>query len=284
MGRDDDAVKAADAALAMVAAKPRLEKFLPLVRDRAALCNLAAGRFERALQLYDLLLPAVEAGPTDAAGNRNRLVIRVARAAAALGAKQPQRALDELAHVDRALEQATVQWAHHTPEQTQRSYRLIAAGLRANAELALGRHDAARAALEQRHALFSEQVTEVKSDADLRALALAELRLAENAVALNDASGAAGWLGKALQHADQFVAQTHAELDVSQLDVLLFAAQLEATGSAPLPFELKARLKQAHALLLKKPRAGFRPYLAWLEVYLALDGAGPGSPVIGGSD
>lgn len=260
VGREADAVKAADAALLMVSAKPRLEKYRPLAQDRAALCNLAAGRFERALELYDDELPSVT-------GDRNVLVIRVARAAAALGAKQPQRALDELSHVDRVLEaEPQVQWAHQTREQTLRGYRLIASGLRANAELALGRPDPAGKALERRRELLNDQVKEVVKDADLKGLALAELRLAENAVALHDLKGAAEWLGRALEHADQFVAVTHADLDVSQLDVLLFAAQLDAK----VPFELKPRLKNAHEVLLKKPRAGFRPYLAWLEVYLAM--------------
>lgn len=272
VGREADAVKAADAAIAMVAAKPRLEKFLPLVHDRAALCNLAAGNFDRALELYEKELPAVEASPRDAEGNRNRLVIRVARAAAALGAQKYEVALEELGHVDRELPGAAVTWPHHTPEQTLRGYRLIAAGLRANAELALGRPEAARQALEQRRTLFAEQAEEVQRDADLRALALAELRLAENAVALNDEAAAARWLGEALQHADQFVEKTHAEVDVSQLDVLLFAAQLDAGGKTKMPFDLKARLKAAHALLLKQPRAGWRPYLAWLEVYLGMGG------------
>ncbi|MBL8951037.1 MAG: PD40 domain-containing protein [Myxococcaceae bacterium] len=271
VGRDADAAKAAEGALKMVAAKPRLERFLPLVHDRAALCNLAAGNFERAFELYEKLLPAVEASPRDAAGTRNRLVIRVARAAAALGAKKPEVALDELRHVDAALSEGKVApWSHQTPEQTLQGYRLIASGLRANAELALERHEPAREALETRRALFAERVEQVKSDADLRALALAELRLAENAVERKDEAAAADWLGKALGHADQFVVNTKAELDISQLDVLLFAAQLDATGGTRMPFDLKVRLKQAHALVLKRPRGAFRPYLAWLEVYSVL--------------
>ncbi len=266
VGRDADAVKAADAALAMVKAKPRLEKFLPLVNDRAGLCNLAAGNFERALELYEKNLPVVEASARDAAGNRNRLVLRVARAAAALGAKKPEAALEELKRADLELATAPAPWPHHTPESTLRGYRLITAGLRANAELQLQRPQQAQASLELRRRLFAEKIVEGGNDADYKALALAELQLAENAVALGDQAAAARWLGEALQHADQFVGKTNAEVDVSQLDVLMFAAQLDVA----VPFDLKARLRQAHALLIKKP-AAWKPYLAWLEVYLALE-------------
>ncbi len=254
VGREQDAVKAADAALAMVPAKPWLEKYRPLVLDRAALCNLAAGNFERALELYGQV-PGEQP------------VLHLARAASALGAKQPQRALEELERFEpKEIHNA---WAHHTPEQTQRGYRLIEAGLRANAELMLGRPEAARPSLELRHSLIAEQLAELQSDADLKALALSELRLAENAVERRDPKEAARWLGEALEHADEYVGKTHADIDVSQLDTLLFAAQL----NAPLPFELEPRLVQAHEVLLKKPRGPWRAYVTWLEVYLGMAAA-----------
>jgi hypothetical protein len=99
---------------------------------------------------------------------------------------------------------------------------------------------------------------------------LAELRLAENAVTSGDGARAAGWLGTALAHADLLVERTHAPVDVGQLDVLLFAAQLEASAHTPLPFDLKKRLEQAHRALLGQPRGPWRTYLMWLEVYLGL--------------
>src|SRR5690606_19981416 len=176
--------KAADQALAMVDAKPRLARFATLALDRAALYNLAAGRFERALALYDRELPTLETGASDAEGLRNRLVVRLARCAAALGAGQPQRALEDLDTVDRDLAtpavQATLSWAHATPRYVQRSYRIIAAGLRANAETQLGRLDTAARALEQRRSLFLEQFAESDRDEDIRAVTLAEMLLAEN--------------------------------------------------------------------------------------------------------
>jgi tetratricopeptide (TPR) repeat protein len=279
VGREEESAKAADQALAMVDATPKLARFATLAVDRAALYNLAAGRFERALALYDRELPTVESGPSDAEGLRNRLVVRLARCAAALGAGQPQRALEDLDKVDRDLAtpavQATLHQAYATPRHVQRSYRIIAAGLRANAETRLGNLDAATHALEQRRALFLQQFAETDRDEDIRAVTLAEMRLAENAVDRRDTAQAARWLGKALEHADTLIARTHAPVDAGQLDVLWFAAQLHADGNTRVPFDVPKRLGQAQRSLIEQRDPSWRSYLAWFEIYLALSATPP---------
>ncbi|MHA7629222.1 hypothetical protein [Corallococcus sp. M7] len=281
VNREAEAAQAADKALATVEATPKMERFLPLVTDRAALYNLAAGRFERALTLYDRALPSVEAGPRDEEGLRNRLVLRLARGGAALGADQPQRALEDLDQVDRDLAtpavRATLKQAHATPKFVQRAYRIIAAGLRANAETRLGRMDAAARALEQRRALFLEQFDELDRDEDIRAVTLAELRLAENAVDRRDPAQAAQWLGKALEHADSLMARTHAPVDAGQLDVLWFAAQLQSEDKTRMPFDVPQRMEQARRKLIEQRDPAWRAYLAWFNIYLALDGTVPAS-------
>ncbi|MCY1020675.1 hypothetical protein [Pyxidicoccus sp. MSG2] len=274
VGREAEAAQAADHALAMVDATPNLAGFAPLTLDRAALYNLAAGRFDRALALYDRELPTVETGTRDAEGLRNRLVVRLARCAAALGAGHPQRALEDLDTVDRDLAtpavQATLNQAHATREHVQRSYRIIAAGLRANAQSKLGHLDAAAHALEQRRELFLEQFADSDRDEDLRAVMLAELRLAENAVDRRDTSRASHWLGQTMAHADTMLERTHAPVEVGQLDVLWFAAQLHLDGTTQLPFDVPARLGQAQRTLIDQRNPTWRSYRAWFEVYLAL--------------
>jgi cellulose synthase operon protein C len=278
VGREEEAAKAADQALAMVDGAPKLARFATLVLDRAALYNLAAGRFERALALYDRELAAVEASPSDAEGLRNRLVVRLARCAAELGAGQPQRALEDLERVDRDLTtpavQATLNWARSTPEHVQRSYRIIAAGLRANAETRLGHLDAAARSLELRRALFLERFAESDRDEDIGAVTLAEMRLAENAVDRQDMARAARWLGEAIAHADSLVNRTHAPIDPGQMDVLWFAAQMHSDGTMQVPFDVPQRLGQAHRSLIDQRNPSWRSYLAWFEIYLAL-GAHP---------
>nr|WP_227027776.1 hypothetical protein [Corallococcus soli] len=281
VGREAESAQAADKALALVDAAPKLARFTTLALDRAALYNLAAGRFERALTLYGRELPLVEASPRDEAGLRNRLVVRLSRSAAALGAGQPQQALEDLEQVERDLAlpavQATLSHARATPRQVQRAYGIIASGLRANAETRLGRLDAAARALEQRRALFLEQFDDTDRDEDIRAATLAELRLAENAVDRQDPALAARWLGKALEHADALMERTHAPVDAGQLDVLWFAAQLHAEGKARLPFNVPQRLDKARRALLQQRDPIWRDYLSWFDIYLALGEAeGPG--------
>ena len=279
VGRDEEAAKAADQALAMVDATPRLARFTTLVVDRAALYNLAAGRFERALALYDRELPIIEASPRDEEGLRNRLVVRLSRCASALGMGQPQRTLEDLDQVERDLAtpevRASLKWARSTPEHVIRTYRIIASGLRANAESRLGNLDAAARALELRRELFLEQFAQLDRDEDVRAVTLAEMRLAENAVDRQDPALAARWLGKALEHADALVARTHAPVDAGQLDVLWFAAQLHSNGSTRMPFDVPERLGKARRSLIDQRDASWRAYLAWFEIYMALNAHPP---------
>ncbi|AKQ65668.1 hypothetical protein A176_002580 [Myxococcus hansupus] len=276
--READAAKAADKALAMVDATPRLERFLPVALDRAALYNLASGNFERALALYDREMPFVEAGAQDEEGLRNRLVVHLARAAAALGAGHPERTLEDLTHVERDLEspavRAALKWAHTTPEHVLRSYRLMAAGLRANAETRLGRLDEAAKALALRRELYLKQFDQLDRDEDIRAVTLSELRLAENAVDRQDPARAAQWLNEALKHADKLIARTHADVDTGQLNILWFAAQLHAKGEAQLGFDVPKRLGQAQRSLNELRDPAWRSYVAWFEIYQAL-----GAPV-----
>jgi tetratricopeptide (TPR) repeat protein len=273
VGREAAAAAAAERALTMVEGTPALARYRPLALDRDALYHLAAGRFERALALYDAELPLLE----DARGpgaDRGRAVARLARAAAALGARQPGRALEDLAGVDGALAApgaATVlQLPHASPEESLRAYRLIAAGLRANACRALGRLDEAQRALEERRALFLARLADRDRDEDVQALTLVEARLADVAGDRGDVPGAGAWLGHGLGHADALVARTHAPVDPGQLDVLLFAARFHVLGRGRIPFDLPARLREANERLTRLRDPAFRTYQRWYEIYETL--------------
>ena len=152
VGREADAAVAGDAALAMIARNPALAPYRLLALDWAAVDNLAAGHFARALALYDQEIPLLDASRAPLT-ERNRIVASVSRAAAAVGADEPSRALLDLDYVEKRLgdpkTMATLQWPHATAEQVVRAYRLIASGLRANAYRELGRLDAEAQAIEQ---------------------------------------------------------------------------------------------------------------------------------------
>ncbi|WP_035605557.1 PD40 domain-containing protein [Hylemonella gracilis] len=313
-GRDAEAARAADDALEMVDAASQnpgsrlAARYSPLVLDRAALYNLSAGHFDRALALYDRLLPAPAAGAGDEAAAsspleplrdtarepaaapssspRNALVQRLARSAAALGANQPKRALADLTQLERELAQPAAQAAlqmpgsRATPAQALRAQRIVAAGLRAQAHTRLSQLDEAALALEQRRDLFSAQFSETDRDQDLSELTLVELQLAENAVDRGDATQTARWLGRAMRHADTLAKRTGAPVDAGQLNTLWFAAQWQVgvqaagpgTAKARLPFDLPTRLEQARRVLAQRPErdAAWRAWLAWFEVYQAL--------------
>lgn len=304
-GRDAEAAQAADDALAMVDATSQTPgsrlaaRYGPLAQDRAALYNLSAGRFDRSLVLYDLILtatvPAREPAAQPSSSPRNALVQRLARSAAALGANQPERALADLDSLEREVANPAAQAALQapgsrvTPRQALRAQGIVAAGLRAKAHTQLGQKDEAALALQRRRELYAAQFDDTDRDQDLRALMLAELQLAENAVDRGDAAQVARWLGQAMRHADALAKRTGAPVDAGQLNALWFAAQWQAAGEGAgsgagrvsLPFDVPTRLEQARSLLAERPErdAAWRAWQAWFEVYLAL---GDGNPVVAG--
>ena len=282
VGREKDAATMADKALSMVDGTPALAPYRALALDRAALYNLAADRFARALALYDLEVPLL--GPAaDPAATRSRVVVRLARAAAAIGAGEPGRALEDLAAIDPSLDDPGVALAlaspHVTPAQAGRSYRSIAAGLRANADLALGRRGEAAVALERRRALFMERLASSDRDEDVRALTLVETRLADNAGEQRDFPAAARWLGLALDHADRLLDRTHAAVDADQLHALWLGAEIHTTSHAPMSFDVQKRLGDAQGKMVAQHDASYRTYERWFEIYLALTAPpSPGTP------
>ncbi|HSQ64040.1 MAG TPA: hypothetical protein VLM85_12530, partial [Polyangiaceae bacterium] len=274
-GREADAAKVADDALAMIERAPALAEYRVLALDRAALYNLAAGRFDRSLALYDALTPLVDA-PTAKGSNarRNRFVTHLARAAATLGAKKPERALADLAIVEPALRDPTMrdvlQWPHASSDHVMSSYGAITAGLRANAYGALGNLDLQARAMQDRRALFAERFQRSQRNEYLRALSLVESRLADNSAARNDPKAAGGWVSAALAHADDLRARSTEVSPRVQLDVVWLAAELSLFTNAPLSFDLQKRLETARADAAHGSDPTLRGRASWLDVYQVL--------------
>ena len=273
--READAAKTADAALAAIdrsgAAVPELAALRPLVLDRDALYHLAAGRFARALTLYDALIPLLVA---PYAGDRTLVAAHLGRAAAALGKGEARVTVADLDVVDGKLANDAIatalRWPHTTPETTLRGYRLMAAGLRANAHLRLGELDRAQAALERRRALAADRYAATKLDEHLRGLALVEARLADVAHDRQDAAAANHWLGLALDDADAWQRHTGVPLHTDSLDLLRFAAALRLDRQLTLTIDLPARLEATVAKLAAEHDPAFRTQQRWLEVDAAL--------------
>jgi hypothetical protein len=273
VGHDADAAAAGEAALAMIARIPALAPYESLALDWAAVDNLAAGRFARALALYDREIPALDASRTPLA-ERSRVVARVSRAAAAIGAKEPSRALADLDYVEKRLGDpktvATLLWPHATAEHVARAYRLIASGLRANANSALGRLDAEAQAIGTRRAILEEELGETKRVEIEREVMLAEAQLALNASERHDAAAAGDWLGRALAHADDLRSRANGVSDKEQLDVLRLAAELTVSMGRTLVSDVPERIGAASAELTARREPSLRSYGRWLEIYGAL--------------
>jgi hypothetical protein len=278
VGHDADAAAAGDAALAMIARNPALAPYTLLALDWAAVDNLAAGRFARALDLYDKEVPLVD-GLRAPLAPRNPIVVRFSRAAAAIGARQPLRALDDLDYVDSRLSDpktvATLQWPHATAAQVVRAYRLIATGLRANASRELARFDAEAQAIGARQTILAEELAETNRPEIEREEMLAESQLALNASQRRDAAAASGWLARALARADDLRARANGVSDKEQLDVLWLAAELTVSMRATLVADLGKRIEVASAEMAARRDPLLRSYQRWFEIYGPLVAAAP---------
>jgi hypothetical protein len=254
----------------MIARNPLLSRHRLLALDWAAIDNLAAGHFARALELYDQEIPLLDASLAPGA-ERNRMVARVARAAAAVGANEPSRAMADLDYVERHLDDAktlaTLQWPHATAAHVARAYRLIASGLRANANRELGRLDAAAQSIGARRAILEERLGETHRVEIEREEMLAEAQLALNASERHDAPAAGGWLGRALARADDLHLRANGVSDKEQLDVLRLAAQLTVSMGATLVANLPKRIEAASAELATRREPSLRSYERWFEIY-----------------
>jgi tetratricopeptide (TPR) repeat protein len=271
VGHTRQAADTIEQALAMIDETPRLKPYRVLALDRAALYALVAGRFERALGHYDEVLALAEASSTT---QRNRLAARLGHAAAALGARQPEKTLVDLAAVQKLLEAPDAASAlvrsHAAPSDVLRSYRLIVSGLEANALGQLGRGVEASRALERRHQLLADLLKESDRDEDLRAVTLVESQLAHNAVDRGDREAAARWAAASLGHASAFGERTNTRLPLEQRDGLWLAAELAAFHGIRIGDALPAQLKDALSELARRPGRSERSEGRWLEICLAL--------------
>lgn len=259
VARESDAATVADRAVALVEKQPGPERLLAL--DRAALCNLAAGRFTRSLALYDVLLPQLDTP-------RNRFVARLGRAASAIGAEKPERGLADLDEVDRALKDPSlVAQARPTQDHMVATYRLIAMGLRARAYRAQGRLEDEARALEARHTALEARFAFSQRDDDERSAMLAEMQLALNARERHDSTMAASWAARALAHADDLHTRVHGRFDNGQLDALWLVTQLTIETKTPVVHDLAERLDAASSAITASHDPALRTYQRWFEAY-----------------
>jgi Tol biopolymer transport system component len=270
VGEDDGSARAAEDALAMVERTPGLARYRMIALDRAALGNLACGHFARALALYDAELPLLTGG-----ARRNPFVVRLARAAAALGAELPERALSDLDVLEPQLDDddaliAALSPPHVSKALARRSYGTIVSGLRANANRSLGKLDAVARALERRRELYRKRYESSQREEDVRAVALVEARLAANALARGDRQSASRWIVHALTSSDTLAMRVATPVDDDSLHVLAFAAELATVHDVVLPSSLSARLRAGEERIRAEKSSAHRSYQRRFEIYQTL--------------
>ena len=231
--RRNDALLEIDRARKLIEAHPELSRFKELVVDRSALYHLDAGRFAEAHALYDELLPS-------ASGERNPFTTRLGRAASSLGEGKPVEALADLDAAEPLI-------AAQKPD-SQAAYRILVAGLRAQAQAQAGDFGAALRAESARRDLLQKRYEKAKLDEDLLDLALSEAQMAGWSWRGKDAAAAAAHLEAAFARADQWSQSTGTQVFPLGLDLLDAAARLHFEG-VEARVDLAARLKAAQDCL-----------------------------------
>jgi cellulose synthase operon protein C len=276
----------------LVNTHPDLVRYRPLVLDRLALVLAAAGDTRAAHDRYVELKRLLDADPQ--ASPLNRLKANVNLAANALATQEPQAALSALDTTDLLLaqdgapapetawRQSLIDDYQYTPLQ----YRALVAGLRANAERALGHADAALVAQEQRSTLLEKRLAQSNADEDRLELAQAYANLAQLRYQAKALPAAAHAIERGLDLSDQFNANTGGETNDAELALVQAYAELHLYGRVPLrslKHDLATRLRRVYAVICKYPsprRAGqrflFNAYLA--ELTLAQPQSQPAAP------
>jgi hypothetical protein len=266
-------------ASALIEKTPSFASYAPLVLDRLGLALATAGDPKAAearyAELGQLLERSSDATPL------NLVKAHVGRAASALGSGEPEAALVALGAADHVLGESSeldpapkVVWRRslignyaYRPVQ----YRALVAGLRANADRALGNFPAALAAMERRVELLEKRLAESQADEDRLELAQAYHHLAELHYRLKDPHAAVIAVETGLALSDAFDRNTGSDVDDTGLALLRDYAELHLYGGVPesaLHRDLRGDLRRAYTAICKyrSPRWSGQRFL--FEAYL----------------
>lgn len=281
----------ADAALATLAraqakldATPTLARHRTLLLDRTALYAFESGDLARGRAASEALLARPELQRV--AANRARAAL--VAAAAALASADGKATLAHLATADAALAKADEdalragRRPHQPPLEADRK-RLLALrdGLRARAELLLGRPRDALPLLDRRIAALADADDESRGRLDRAAMlwhrGVARSLLGEHRAAMAD-------LGVGLADADRFARATGTPAPPERIWLVRSAAELHLFAGAPLSAlgrPLLPDLRAVYAALCQFGAPRWRPDRDALQLYLTLLDDGAGAPVAG---
>lgn len=263
-------------ALELVQADRVLERFRPLVLDRAALYHFAAGAHPRAIELYREL---VELTRGESYAPAVRLKARLGLAASAVAAGELHLAHEELERVrvmldDPAPFRTEERLQHRRAEShfEREDYRPIVMGLLAVARRGDDDVEGAYDALRERHAIYEDRYERYERDAYLLELARISQQLAENAYRRGELALARRHVEAGLRAADEYVENTESELDETTIALVRAAAELRVYGNVPASaFELDVveRLRETYRTIARVTDGRFADERFLFPIYLS---------------
>lgn len=276
--RDEAAAKTAEEALAIAEGDVSLSRFMPLVLDRTALYSMAAGRFDRALWLYDRLKSLLDGHGTLI----NRIKLEVQRGSAALGAGLPGVALSALDEAYRLLMDVT-ELPQMEPEFAARSprprlydrndYLALVAALKAHALRLENRLSEAHEAMSERVQLLKQRLERLDLDEDIIALASAYYHLAEYSYHRGDIEGAFKNIEQGRRLVHEFSKRTGTEVTDEGLRLLQAALELHLYKGIPLSrfnLDLIGEAEQIYNQLVRSANPRWDGERFLLGMYLSL--------------
>lgn len=269
----------AERALALVDRDPALARYRPLVLDRLAFASHEDGAYDAAARRYEELLGLLR-GDEDAP--INRLKAELGLASSSLYAGHADAAVASLDRADAVLAAHPDLAARGEPSLTERyvydrdHYAALLAGLRAEAEIALGHADRAAAALAIRARSLEAFYERSESDDDLAALAQLRLRQAEVERMRGDLGAAQRFAEDGLAKSALFNERTGSGVTQQSLGLLALYAELHLFAGIPrqeLHRDVEAELRAAYEFMVRFPSPRWTSARIRSEIYLSLLGS-----------
>ncbi|MCG8423415.1 MAG: hypothetical protein MJE77_36405 [Proteobacteria bacterium] len=283
ISRHADAVKQARRALELVDANPKLARYRPLVVDRLALYLQAAGEHKQALQRYRELIPIVDgADSSDIGAPINRIKVRLGVAASALSAGQFTLAVQQIGELESLVSSA----GRLRPDRPEfgivrdntalfgpRDYRILFAGMRAQAHRGMNNFPAAMKAMERRRELLASRFEQANTDEDLLELARVHYHLAEYSFKRGAGQKARQHVERGLAYSRDYNTRTGSGVNEVGLRLLQAYAELHIYGGIDLQtyaLDLKEQLAVAYEFICKHPSPNWAADRFLFELYLTM--------------
>jgi cellulose synthase operon protein C len=260
-------------ALALVSRHDALSGYRTLVLDRAAFYHYVGRRYDKAIEDYTALMPAI-AGESLV----ERLKASVGLGASALALERYPEAIEALTHARRLLESDEPMRRSEPAgavaiRLTKADYWPIVAGLLAQAHRGNGDHEAALTNFEQRRHSLRALWRARDLETYLQEAAAASHHMAYSAIQLGRVPDAVKHLKEGLADAATYRKRSGADVDDATLSLLEASLDLHLLGGVPLTsfsFDLPDTIHQTFLALNRNPNPRWRKQHNLFASYLTV--------------